>query len=322
LILVELELWPNFLLVAKRLGVPTWVVNGRLSERSAARYALVAPLSGALFRLVDAYGVQTEDYATRFRRIGVPTERITVLGNLKYDRAPAPRSVADADGLRQRLGWGRDEGIVLIVAGCTHPGEEKMLAAMMPRLDPEHVRWVLAPRHVERLAAPAELETWDCPRRLVRWSEIRERASGDDMRRLLERGDDVLLVDTVGELERFYAAADMVIVGGSFVPHGGHNMLEPTRLGKPTVFGPAHANFREEANYLLRSDAAVLASDGAELEAQLLEWLGDPVSRRELGQRAAEVTEKLRGALARVLDWIVARRGDPAGASSSRSLSE
>jgi 3-deoxy-D-manno-octulosonic-acid transferase len=295
IILLELEVWPNFLLGARRRGVPVFVANGRMTERSCRRYERAGGIGRLLFRQLSACAVQNEVYAERFRRVGVAPERLEVLGNLKHDRRP---SVAGREGsaTRERLGWGDS---LVLVAGSTHPGEEALLCALLPRLralDPR-LRLVLAPRHIERLVSPEE-ERWGCDRPLVRWSTAGSVAAGGGL------GDSVLLVDTVGELERFYAAADLVVVGGSLVPHGGHNLLEPARLGKPTCFGPHCENFREEADHLLRRSAALQVAGAAELEGRLGELLRDPLRRQQLGERARQAVLELAGASQRHVSWL------------------
>jgi 3-deoxy-D-manno-octulosonic-acid transferase len=224
--------------------------------------------------------------------------KIDVLGNLKYDRKPSA-AAGKGEETRDLTGWSRDRGHVILAAGCTHPGEEALICSLLDKLralEPR-LRLILAPRHVERLKA-GEKPDWGWSGVLARWSDVRSRPPPEGL------GDAVLLVDTVGELERFYAMADLVVVGGSFVPRGGHNLLEPTRLGKPTCFGPHCENFRDEAEHLLRHRAAVCAQDGAELEACLLAWLRAPSLRAELGERARQAVAKLQGAASRHAEWI------------------
>jgi 3-deoxy-D-manno-octulosonic-acid transferase len=297
ILLVELELWPNFLLTAQRLGVPVLVVNGRLTTRSSRRYALAGGLARWLFGLVTAYAVQNEEYAARFRRLGVPPERVAVLGNLKHSRRPRV-SPQEAEALRSRLGWPASDGFVVLVAGSTHPGEERLLCEVYAALREQEprLRLVIAPRHVERLAR-GESASWGAVRPLVRWSEWRYR--GDEA-----LGERILLVDTVGELERFYALADMVVVGGSFVPHGGHNVFEPAALGKPTCFGPHTQNFADEVRVLLEAGAAQRGANGGELRRCLERWLADPGERRRLGEMARTAVEELQGAARRHVEWL------------------
>jgi hypothetical protein len=172
-VLMELELWPNFLLTARRLGVPVLVANGRITERSARRYARLGPAARALFGCVDSYGAQSAACRDRFLRLGVEPARVELLGNLKHDQRPSPKA-ARAPETRAWLGWA-PQATAVIVAGSTHPGEERALCALHARLSahrPE-LRLVLAPRHVERLS-DAEIESWAAARPIVRWSSIRD----------------------------------------------------------------------------------------------------------------------------------------------------
>jgi 3-deoxy-D-manno-octulosonic-acid transferase len=298
-LLVELELWPNFLLVARRLGVPALVVNGRVTERSCRGYERAGFLGRWLFSLVDDYAVQNDEYAARFRRLGVPEERLAILGNLKHGRS-AGVTPEEARSLRDRLGWSTDDGHVVLVGGSTHPGEESLLCRVLAELREKEpkLRLILVPRHVERLVA-GESDNWGADRPIVRWSQWA--VTEGDSRAL---GDQILLVDTVGELERVYALADLVVVGGSFIPHGGHNVLEPACLGKATCFGPHTANFRDEVRILLDADAARQLDDGSELSPCLGAWIDDPQERRSVGERASRAVAERRGAITEQAEWV------------------
>ena len=309
-LLIELELWPNFLLTALRKGVPVLVANGRITARSARRYACGGRVTARLFRLVTAYAAQSEAYRERFVGLGVEAEQVRALGNLKYDRQPSPRTER-ASELRRRLGWPEGERSVF-VGGSTHPSEERILWALYLRLKSElpELQLILVPRHIERLS-PAELTSWrpsgsKSTDDLVLWSRVSARleSEGDSScERLLER-DDVLVVDTVGELELFYAVADVVFVGGSLIPHGGHNLLEAARLEKPLAFGPHHANFQEEAAILLAADGARCVADADALEETLRGWLQDDDGRRRVGRNARDAAQGLGGATERHVEWV------------------
>ena len=299
LVLLELEVWPNFLLAARRRGVPVLVANGRLSGGSSDRYVRTGFLGRWLFSLVDRVAAQNEVYAGRFEALGVESERIEVLGNLKHDRKVGI-SPADAAELRGSLGWNGEEQ--LIVGGCTHPGEEALLLGILARLESGHpgLRLVLAPRHVERLAEE-QPASWNgaeaAERTFTRWSEWRDGA-GEPL------GDSVLVVDTVGELESFYSIADLAVVGGSFIPHGGHNVLEPASLSKAVLFGPHTENFTDEVALLLEAGAAILAADAGDLEKAIGRLLADGQECSRLGEKAGCVFSGLSGSIARHIQWI------------------
>jgi len=299
-ILLELELWPNFLLEAARRGVPVLVVNGRITARSARRYAWGRGLTRHFFGLASSFGVQNETYRQRLAALGVVPERIEVLGNLKYDAAPSPGSARGIE-VRASLGWPPGETLVL-VAGSTHTGEEEALCdvyAATRAADPR-LRLVLAPRHVERLTA-GELSSWQAPEPLQRWSQSR----GEEAAPLPERR--ILVVDTLGELELFYSLADVVFVGGSLIPHGGHNLLEPARLGKPILFGPHYHNFQEIGDLLLGEAGAIRVAGKAELEGAIERLLRDPEERSRLGKNALDLSQGLRGAVDRYSKWVEAQ---------------
>ncbi len=296
-VLVELELWPNFLLACRAAGVPALVVNGRLTERSAGRYRLAGPAGRFLFSLPTAFAVQNEDYAARFAGLGVERERIAVLGNLKFD-APVPETPPASETLA-RLGWeASDNGSAppIVMGGCTHPGEERALLESLSSAGGNPCV-VLAPRHIERSDEVVGEAQRAGVGAVARWSELRDGGTAPS-------GLRVLVVDAIGELDRFYSIADLAFVGGSLVPHGGHNMLEPARHGKPVVFGPAVHNFEDVARHLLGRGGAEQVADGAGLAGAITRLLEDPEARRDMGARAAAASQELRGALDRHLDWI------------------
>lgn len=299
LVLLELEVWPNFLLEARRRGVPVLIANGRLSGGSSDRYNRTSFLGRWLFSLVDCVAAQNEAYAKRFRGLGVEAGRVEILGNLKHDREVVVGAAAAAE-LRSQLGWSTRE--LVVVGGCTHPGEEAALLGILARLEKKHpdLRLVLAPRHVERFPAESPgswVPAGDAERSFTRWSEWRAGA-GDEL------GDSVLVVDTVGELEKLYSIADLAVVGGSFVAHGGHNVLEPASLSKPVLFGPHTTNFEDEVALLLEGGGGLLARDDEELEKAIEDLLGNAERREEMGKSALETFSGLSGAVQRHVEWI------------------
>ncbi|MBN1421837.1 MAG: 3-deoxy-D-manno-octulosonic acid transferase [Planctomycetes bacterium] len=279
LVLIELELWPNMLLAARAARVPVIIANGRITERSVPGLSRVARAVPALVDAVAACAARDADSADRFARIGISPDRIRVLGNLKFD-APTPAS--GSAPVRERLGWPADA--IVWVAGSTHPGEEEAILDAFVRLraDAPRLRLVIAPRHVERAAGLADAIAG---RGLSAASWTRGGA-----------GEMVGLVDTVGELDSLYGAADVVFVGGSLIPRGGHNLLEPARWGKPVVFGPSFENFVEIAEILLAADAALRLDGPAALEAAVRGLVADPGARERLGRRALEAIGRHQGA--------------------------
>jgi 3-deoxy-D-manno-octulosonic-acid transferase len=302
LVLVELEVWPNLILTARARGVPVVIVNGRLSERSTEMYARLGILVRALFRQISAVAAQNDVYAARFRRLGVPERSVRVLGNIKHDRSPRvlPDEIA---ALRASLLGAEGATAIVFVAGCTHAGEEAIVARVVRRsreaaLD---VRLIIAPRHIERLAVESPA-SWGIDRH-VRWSAIRAGGPTPGPRAL--DNDFILIVDTIGELELFYGIADVVFVGGSLVPRGGHNVLEPARLAKAVLTGPHTANFRDEVEDLVRHRALAVVESEAGLERELGRLARDAGERSRIGERALAVTLRMSGALERQTAWML-----------------
>jgi 3-deoxy-D-manno-octulosonic-acid transferase len=283
---MELEIWPNLLYEANKAGTEIIIVNGRISEKSFRGYRRFKRLLPELNR-ITLFSVQNEEYRRRLLDLDVPEEKVVVSGNIKYDGIDTSEPV-DAAAVRGQLCLGSDARV--LVAGSTHHGEDEMLLEVYAQVRVAHpaLRLVLAPRHLERLA---EIErachrSGLTPRRRTRLgSESREIGC-----------DEVLILDTIGELERVYAAAEMVFVGGSLVDVGGHNMLEPAGKGKAVIYGPQVYNFTEEAALLEGRGAALRVEGTAGLAAAVQRLLDNPEEARELGRQALEAVSAAKGA--------------------------
>lgn len=295
MILVESEFWPNFLFAAQERRVPVVLVNGRMSERSAGRFGLVGGLARALLGSLERICVQMPLYAERFLKLGVEPERLHITGNMKLDNIP----IKPDDGRARMFGrlFGPGQGLPIVVAGSTHPGEERAVVGIHRRLCAagQPFRLVVVPRHPAR-ADTVEAEIRRQGGRAVRRSRIGEEAG--------PAPQDVILLDTIGELELAYALADVAFVGGTLVPHGGQNMMEPASLGRPVVVGPHVDNFRGEVEMLLHADALVLAPDTRGVEETIGRFLRDPQAGRAYGQRAREAIERSKGATDRTLEIL------------------
>jgi 3-deoxy-D-manno-octulosonic-acid transferase len=291
LVLAEGDLWPLLLRGAKARGLPVTVVNGRVSDQSFRRMRRLRALLGPLLSRVDRFAVQSAEDAHRLAALGVPATRLTVTGNLKFETAPPDPQPALEGALREVAG-----GRPILVAGSTMAGEEEeVLAAFAAAGGGERALLLLAPRHPERCL---EVEGLAARRgfRLRRRSRLPE-AGG--------RGDaDVLLLDTVGELAALYRLAAGAFVGGTLVPTGGHNPLEPARFAVPVVAGPAMENFRDIARAFDAAGAWARVEDAAGLARVWREWLGSPETARELGRRGAALLEAHRGALRQTLELL------------------
>ncbi|MGE5233890.1 MAG: 3-deoxy-D-manno-octulosonic acid transferase [Acidobacteriota bacterium] len=287
LVLVEGDLWPLVLRTAKRRGLPILVVNGRVSDRGVSRLGRLGALRRPLLDPVDRFAVQTDGDRDRLTALGVPAERIAVTGNLKYD-IPAPSAAPELLALVERLAGERP----VLIAGSTMGGEEEqVLAAFAAAGGGGAALLVLAPRHPER---------WDAVEVLARSAgfTVRRRSAGPGPE--TERPA-VVLLDSMGELAGLYAAARGAFVGGTLVPTGGHNPIEPARFGIAVAAGPAMENFREIAEQFDAARAWRRVASAAELGDVFAEWLHDPAQARQLGARAAALVDSNRGALERTL---------------------
>lgn len=282
-VLMELEVWPNFAAACRRRKIPLMVVNGRLSERSFRRYRLIAPLVRPMFRSLHVAAVQTQEYAERFRALGVRPDRVIVTDTMKWDTAEIADAVNGADELAARMGIDRSRS--LIVAGSTAPGEHELLDFAVPR----NVQLLCAPRKPEWFDQ-AEAALSGC----VRWSRCTAAST------LSNHGaTNRFLLDTIGELRRAYALADLVVVGRTFVPLGGSDMIEPVALGKATIVGPHVDHFQFAADALLAGNGLVQVDETDQLATVIGDLLADTERREQLASSGRSVIERHQGATAR-----------------------
>lgn len=298
LVIMETELWPNLLNECERAGVPVLIVSARLSARSRARWSGVRSLLQPALGHGVRVAAQTAADAERFISLGVPAARVRVSGNIKFDREPGPGVRASGAAWRARYAPGRP----LWVAGSTHAGEEQaaLAAHAMVRSAWPQALLVLAPRHRPRFDEVARLLTgsgssW------VRHSAVLADPAGAGA---AASQAEVLLLDTIGELEEFYAAADVAFVGGSLVPVGGHNLLEPAALGVATLAGAAQGNAPDVARLLQQNGGLRLVHDATELGAAVLALLADPGGRARMAEAAQATVAANRGALDQALAMI------------------
>ncbi len=296
-VLAELELWPNLVRAAREHGSRIAIINGRLSDRSFRGYRRLRPLVRWVLRQIDLVAVQNDQYADRFRALGTPPERIAVTGSLKFDGAETDRGNAHTTRLRDLAGFRSDETIFL--AGSTQEPEEALAVAAYRSLRRAHpgLRLILVPRHPERFEAVAALLR-DLQVRFRRRSELLDKPLGPD---------EVLLVDTVGELGAWWGAAHVAYVGGSLSRRGGQNMIEPAAYGAAVSFGPNTWNFRDIVAAFLAADAAVVVRDGEELTDFVRRALEEPDFAQRLGERAGRLVQSQLGAVGRTADLLLAR---------------
>ncbi|MDR1613311.1 MAG: hypothetical protein LBT97_11100 [Planctomycetota bacterium] len=294
--LMELEIWPNFLAEAERRDIPVVVANARITGRSAKRLARVPRVAGTMVRAVRKWFPQTPLYAERLRAIGVPEERMEILGSVKYDAVPEEVDPAVEAEWRALFGCHLAPERPLAVAGSTHPGEEKAVLDALREAAGKgapRARVALAPRHPERLPEVAGLA----------------RAYGEtELRSLLGKDPsslpDVIVCDVMGDLSKIYAAADVVFVGGGLARRGGQNFIEPCGIGKPTVVGPNLWNFAEAAEALSEVDGIRIVPGAADLVEAFRDLLSDGKKARAMGMRARKLLLSKGGASRRIADRL------------------
>lgn len=295
---VETELWPNLLRQLGRSGVPVVLVNGRLSSRSFGRYRLIRSFLRQVLEPVAVCLMQSDRDVERIVALGAPPDRVARTGNIKFDQ-PLPGPVNGADSL-SRVALGLAEGEELIVAGSTHPGEEGELLTAYRALLTEfpHLVLLLAPRHVERAA---EVETAVRGLGLPALRRSRMAAGSDGPGPV---GSRVLILDTRGELASVYREAVLAYVGGTLVPVGGHNLLEPAVWAKPVFFGPYTDHCAEIADQLSRAEGFGPVRNGLELASAMARLIGNRADLRKVGLAAKQVVDGNRGALQRTVEHI------------------
>lgn len=309
-VIMETEIWPNFLREAHLRNVPVVFVNARISEKSFIRFQRWKFLVGEFYERVlrdpSLFLAQTESDAARLREMGAGEERIEVIGNLKYDSDPpaiGPFGAWLAQQIQQQERW------PVLVAGSVVADEEQ---AVMAAYDIVQRQWrrallILAPRKPDRFDAAAEIASSGG------WTAIRR--SKVDLQSPLDENADVLVLDSIGELGGLYSLADAVFVGGSLVPSGGHNILEPAWFAKPPVFGTSMENFQDMSQQFLKAKAAVQVANGPQLGKVWVQLIQDKPLAELMGKVARDLCERNRGATNRALDRITALLADP-GCSS------
>lgn len=310
LVLTELELWPNLICTADRLGVPIAVINGRMSDRSSRGYQRIRWFMARLLRRIDLIAVQNAAYRDRFLALGAPPASVHVTGSIKFDGAQTDRDHPRTLQLKQ-LARIDDDQLVFLAGSTQHPEESlaleafRTLAAEFPRL-----RLILVPRHPERFeAVAADLER-----------------SGLDFQRRSQLGRSeppaatsrILLVDAMGELDAWWGTAHIAFVGGSLADRGGQNMIEPAAYGAAVSFGPHTENFHDVVAMMIQAHAAEVVDDGRQLTDFVRRCLEDPAYAQGMGQRARELVLQHRGAADRTCELLSQLRVEPETALERR----
>lgn len=298
ILLMELEVWPNMASLAKEKNIPVVVVNGRLSDRSFPKYQKIRGITRAMFRKVSLVLAQTDEYAERFIDLGCEPDKVVVTSSLKYDTAQTGGTVDGADRLAEQIHLGKEP---LWVAGGTGPGEEKMVLdafAMLKKVNGlEDLRLAIVPRKPERFDEVAALID-AAGFGFVRYSALKEDNTETNGK------PTVILGDTMGDLKKFYALATVVFVGRTLVPMGGSDMMEPTALGKCTLFGPHTFNFKQTVDVLLNGHGAIQATDEADLYEKTLQCLINPDFAKRIAAAGQTVIRQNQGATQKTLDAI------------------
>lgn len=294
---MELEVWPNFILIADQTHTPVIVVNGRITDRSFSKYKKIKPLAKEIFRRLSLTLVQTDEYAQRFTEIGCPPHKVIVTGSLKYDTAQIADKVDGTDTLAAQLNIGGEK---LWVAGATGPGEEQIILDVYKALKEQFkdLRLTIVPRKPERFDEVAQLIE-QSGFNFIRYSQIKNnerQVTGDESR--------VILGDTMGDLRKFYSLATIIFAGRSLTPMGGSDIIEAAALGKCTVFGPSIFNFQQTADDLLNAQGAISVKDKQDLLETMQKCLSDPDFTEKIANNGQNVIRNNQGATAKTIDHI------------------
>ncbi|MEM1157990.1 MAG: glycosyltransferase N-terminal domain-containing protein [Verrucomicrobiota bacterium] len=297
-VLVEQELWPNQLWLSQQRGIPVWLVNARLSDRSRRRFSKFQSVLRPLLGMLNFVGVQSQQEIERLGACGFPPHKLFNVGSMKFDVVPESDESRQAE-LRQllaQLGWGAED--LVILCGSTHAPEEEMLLKQCRQLDTagQTVRVILVPRHAERVHEIKKV-CEDAHLACVLRSEIADHGGSFV--------PEVLLVDTTGELSSLYGVADINIIGKSFYGVGGQNFLEAARFPHPIVVGPEMSNFKDTVTLFKNQGALIQVEDEHELLRVLLGLVTDAALRIETGQKACRVMVANRGAAKRQAEMLV-----------------
>ncbi|MGA2193128.1 MAG: 3-deoxy-D-manno-octulosonic acid transferase [Nitrospirota bacterium] len=293
-VVVETEIWPNLLGTLHDKNIPAVMINGRISERSFRGYSKFIFLMSRVLQLISDLGMQTEQDAARIKALGAPGGSVRVLGNIKFDQASRSTSNGSKSFTKSSLGIPEDS--LVFIAGSTHEGEEKEALIAYRKILEKYpaASMILAPRHPERLPRVEAL--------------LRDNGLGFRRKTMIKPGEPpragIILLDTMGELAAIYRVADFSFVGGSLVPVGGHNVLEPASFGKPVFFGPHMHNFAEISTVLRECGAGIIVRDGLELADEALRLISDPKRLAAVSEAAKAALARNRGALDRYVQLI------------------
>lgn len=289
LFVVEREIWPNMLAAAHQAGVPAAIINGRISAKSARAYSFIKPLFKEFFSTLSFAALQTQEAACHYEKLGMEKNKIFVCGNVKYDTLnDNPAKVGEVEKMLTSLGW---NGRKILVLGSTHPAEETMLFRAAPDIIKTGAKIIFAPRHLER---KPEIET------ALRQSGLHY---GFISTGKFDKNTDILCADVMGLLQSLYACASLTFVGGSVVPRGAHNLLEPAILSKTVLFGRYFYNAPLTAQSLLESGGGVLVNE-TNFKETVLRLLADPAQLENMSEKARKTALSFKGATNRIMEVV------------------
>jgi 3-deoxy-D-manno-octulosonic-acid transferase len=290
-VIMETEIWPNLFAYCSKNEIPLYIINARMSEKSARGYQKIPALISPALACVKLIAAQTQDDACRFAAIGASLEKVTTLGNIKFDVEVSNETIEQGVQLKAKLFAGR---FVWLIAS-THKDEEAIFLGIYKEIKPKipELLLVIVPRHPERFGEVKKL----CEQNQL---AVVMRTSG----KICHQYNDVYLVDTMGELKMIYSASDVAFVGGSMVPVGGHNILEAAAVGTPVLFGPYMANFKEIAEGVLRQDAAIQCQDEGEIINAMTVLYADAEYRQSLAEKGKVFVRQNQGAITRIFDML------------------
>ena len=296
-IMVETELWPNFLRAIREQNIPAMMMNGRISEKSAKNYRYLSSLMRDMLDTVSLFCMQSSIDAKYIAKLGADPGKIVVTGNTKFDQTYAEVTEEDLTAYKTELGLGED-AFPIIVAGSTHRSEEEAVLASFTALRKKypHARLIIAPRKLNRIEEIKKVNA-----KFGYAMAFRSKLKEIEGRR---PEFPVLLLDTIGELGRIYAVGDIVFVGGSLVHYGGHNVLEPAAHAKPILVGPSMEDFKDSYSLLSRAGACRMVADAEGLTEAFLEIAGDDVLRKKMGDASIQIIRENRGAARKTIQYL------------------
>ncbi|MER2139474.1 MAG: 3-deoxy-D-manno-octulosonic acid transferase [Succiniclasticum sp.] len=300
-IMVETELWPNFLRTIRERNIPAMMMNGRISEKSAKNYRYLSGLMRDMLDTVSLFCMQSSIDAEYIKKLGADPGKIVVTGNTKFDQTYAEVSPEDLANYKTELGLGED-AYPVIVAGSTHRSEEEAVLTSFTALRKKfpHARLIIAPRKLNRIEEIKKVNT-KFGYAIGFRSQLKE-MKGEMKGQRPEFP--VILLDTIGELGRIYAMGDIVFVGGSLVHYGGHNVLEPAAHAKPILVGPSMEDFKDSYALLSKAGACRMISDANGLTEAFLEIAGDDVLRKKMGDASIQIIRENRGAALKTIHYL------------------